>query len=308
MRTLPLPAVLPPAWEQALDLYGTHVRDERGLADHTVSAYLRDARQLGGFCADLGIDDPDEVAPLVLRRWLAALLSHGYARTSSARKAAAARSLFALLHRRALVVHDPALLLGSPKVARTLPRVLRQDQVRALLAAADTTTPEGLRDRALLELLYASGARVSEAVGLDIDAVDLGRGAVRLFGKRAKERDVPLGEPACAALEAWLGVGRPAMSSTASPTTALLLDTRGRRLGDSAARAAVRRAALRAGLDDVTPHTLRHSYATHLLEGGADLRSVQELLGHSALSTTQLYTHVTRDHLRSSYEHAHPRA
>lgn len=307
-----VPDRLPPAWDHALDVYGRHLRDERMLAHHSVAAYLRDARQLAGFCAGFGIDDPDEVAPLVLRRYLAALVAEQYARASVARKAATVRSLYTLLARRALVRRDPSAALATPKGTRHLPRVLRRDQVRALLTAPDPATPVGLRDRALLELLYASGARVSEAVGLDLDAVDLATAMVRLHGKGDKQRLVPLGEPACRAVERWLGDGRPALVAQAPATPlegeAVFVNSRGRRLSPRGAYAIVEGAGRATGLGRVGPHTLRHSYATHLLEGGADLRSVQELLGHAALSTTQTYTHLSRTHLRSSYDHAHPRA
>ena len=300
---------LPPAWEGAVAQYGVHVRDERMLAPLTVAAYLSDVRQLAGFCASFGIDDPDEVEPLVLRRWLGALAGESYARTSLARKSAAARTFFALLLRQGLITTDPAVHLGTPKVGRRLPKALRRDQVAALLGAPPADTPVGLRDRAALELLYGSGARVSELAGLDTDAVDLSSGTARLFGKGSKERIVPLGEPACLAVERWLSGGRPVLAERASsPPPALFLTTRGARVSSGDLRTAVRRAAAAAGLGTVTPHTLRHSYATHLLEGGADLRSVQELLGHVALSTTQIYTAVSRDHLRASYDHAHPRA
>jgi site-specific recombinase XerD len=302
-----IPDTMSPAWRHALAAFTVHLRDERGLAAHTVVAYERDARQLAAFCDGFGITDPDEVEPLVLRRWLAQLADERYARASLARKAAAARSLFALLARKELIGADPALDLGTPKGQRRLPRVLRQDQVAALLEAPPADTAVGLRDRALLELLYATGARVAEAVGLDVDGVDLARGLATLHGKGDKTRLVPLGEPACLALERWIRDGRVALT-TADSGVALFLGVRGRRLSQRDARTAVERAARAAGLGAVTPHTLRHSYATHLLEGGADLRSVQELLGHVALSTTQLYTHLSRDHLRSSYEHSHPRA
>lgn len=305
-----VPDVLPCAWEHALGVYLVHLRDERMLAEHTVAAYTSDARQLAGFCAGFAIEDPEEVEPLVLRRFLAALVSAGYARATLARKAATLRSLFGLLARHGLVAQDPAAGLESPKGQRRLPRVLRPDQAHALLAAPDPATPEGLRDRALLELLYASGARVSEAVGLDLDAVDLVAATARLHGKGAKERLVPLGDPSCEALERWLADGRPALlaGASADPGAAVFVNRRGGRLTARGAYAAVERAATRAGLAGVSPHTLRHTYATHLLEGGADLRSVQELLGHVALSTTQTYTHLSREHLRSSYERAHPRA
>jgi integrase/recombinase XerC len=300
---------LPPQWAAAIATYEIHLRDERMLAALTVGAYLRDVRQLAGFCAGFGIDDPAEVEPLVLRRWLGALAAEHYARTSLARKTAAARTFFALLHGRGFVAADPALALSTPKVGRRLPKALRRDQVTALLVAPDPGTPIGLRDRAALELLYASGARVSEVAALDVDAIDLAEATARLFGKGSKERIVPLGEPACVAIERWLADGRPALcAADGSSPPSLLLSPRGTRITDHDLRAVVRRAAVAAGLGTVTPHMLRHSYATHLLEGGADLRSVQELLGHVALSTTQIYTHVSRDHLRSSYDHAHPRA
>jgi len=300
---------LPPPWAHALDVFAGHLRDERMLAGLTVEAYLRDARQLAGFCAGFGVHDPDEVEPLVLRRWLAQLSKENYARASLARKTAAARGFFGLLARRGLVAGDPALHLGTPKAGRRLPKVLRTDQVGALLTVPDPATPTGLRDRAALELLYASGARVSELAGLPVDAVDLSSGSARLHGKGGKDRIVPLGEPACVAVELWLRDGRPQFAGAcaqASPT--VLLTRRGTVMTPNDVRAVVAKAAAGARLGRVTPHTLRHSYATHLLEGGADLRSVQELLGHVALSTTQIYTHVSRDHLRASYEHAHPRA
>ena len=300
---------LPPAWTAALDTYAVYLRDERMLADLTIAAYLRDVRQLAGFCAGFAIDDPAEVEALVLRRWLGALAGESYARTSLARKTAAARTFFVLAHRRGLVPTDPSLHLSTPKVGKRLPKALRRDQVEALLAVPNDSTPGGLRDRAVLELLYASGARVSEIAALDIDAVDLTSATALLFGKGSKERLVPLGEPACRAIERWLSSGRPAFVAETGPATpALFLSQRGARLSAHDLRTVVRAASRSAGLTGVTPHTLRHSYATHLLEGGADLRSVQELLGHVALSTTQIYTAVSRDHLRSSYDHAHPRA
>lgn len=301
------PAALPAAWQAALDALVVFLRDERGTAAHTVAAYVADARQLAAFCAGFGIDDPAEVEPLVLRRWLAELGRGGYARSSTARKGSAARAWFGLLHRRGLTEADPTAHLATPRTPRRLPRALRADQVAALLAARAGDDPLSLRDRALLELLYACGARVAEAVGLDIDGVDLVDATVRLHGKGDKERIVPLGEPACVAVERWLAAGRPRLA-TPDSGAALLLGRRGRRLDQREARTAVASAAAAAGLGHVTPHQLRHSCATHLLEGGADLRTVQELLGHVALATTQTYTAVTRDHMRSSYERAHPRA
>ncbi|MGH8906156.1 MAG: tyrosine recombinase XerC [Egibacteraceae bacterium] len=303
-----LPETLPPRWADAVERLAVHLRDERGLASATVAAYVRDARQLAGFCAGFGIDDPDEVEPLVLRRHLAALAGERYARTSLARKAVSLRVLFSLLVRRGLIERDPSALLAVPKKGEALPKALRRDQVERLFGVPDLTTPQGLRDIALIELLYASGARVAEAVGLQVDALDLQERLIRLYGKGGKERIVPLGQPACHALAQWLRHGRPALARDASPQGAVFLSARGGQLSARAAYTVVERAGRIAGVGHVTPHTLRHSYATHLLEGGADLRSVQELLGHVALSTTQIYTHLTLDHLKASYHNAHPRA
>ena len=292
-------------WERAVTELHAHLAGERGLSAHTVAAYERDARQLAGFCAGFEITDPGEVAPLVLRRFLAELGRQGYARSSLARKAASIRALFTVLAVRGLIREDPSAGLATPRTGRPLPRVLRIDEVERLLAVPDDT-PVGLRDRALLEFLYASGARLGEAVALDDAALDLDAASVRLVGKGDKERVVPLGEPVRAALVRWLRSGRPALVS--GPCTIVFCDRHGQRLTQRTVRRMVEQRAAAAGLTRVTPHTLRHSYATHLLEGGADLRSVQELLGHAALASTQIYTHVSREHLRSAYEHAHPRA
>jgi site-specific recombinase XerD len=294
-----------PAWEQAISTLRMHLAGERGLSVNTVDAYDRDARQLAGFCAGFEIVDPEEVTGLVLRRFLAELGRQGYARGSLARKAASVRTLFSVLAERGLIDDDPSAGMATSRSGRSLPRVLRTDEVERLLAVPDET-PVGLRDRALLEFLYASGARVSEAVDLDEGALDLDAGAVRLHGKGDKERIVPLGEPVRVALVRWLRVGRPAFVD--APTRVVFCAETGQRLHQRTVRHLVGRHAAAAGLTKVTPHTLRHSYATHLLEGGADLRSVQELLGHAALATTQIYTHVSREQLRTAYEHAHPRA
>lgn len=299
---------LPPAWRHALAVFDAHIRDERGLARHTVAAYGRDATQIAAFCAGFGIDDPDEVERLVLRRWLAALADRGYARSSLARKATSARALFRVLARRDLVTADPAAVLATPRTDRRLPRVLRPDQVARLLGAPADPGPSGQRDRALLEFLYASGARVSEAVGLDVGALGPDPGLARLFGKGGATRLVPVGLPARAALQRWMTDGRTRLWDGGPGEGPVFVGVRGGRMGARDAYAVVALAGRTAGVGHVTPHTLRHSYATHLLEGGADLRSVQELLGHVSLATTQIYTRVSRDHLRSTYEHAHPRA
>ena len=302
-------AQLPPPWSHALEAFETHIQHEQQLAGPSVRGYLADLRQLASFCAEAGIDDPDHVEPLVLRRFLAALRDQSYATRSIVRKVTSIKRFFALLVTRELVSTDPAAALGTPKTGRDLPKVLRPAQVEALLDAPDAGTAEGLRDRALLELLYSSGARIAEAAGLDVDDVDLAQGTALLFGKGSKERRVPLGEPACMAIEQYVHLGRAELAAAAADSDpALFLGQNGHRWNERSARAAVAQAATAAGLGRVSPHMLRHSYATHLLEGGADIRSVQELLGHASLGTTQIYTQVSRAHLRESYRNAHPRA
>lgn len=286
-----------------------HVEREQGLAAHTVAAYRRDARHLAEFCAGHGIDDPGEVTRTVLRRFLSHLGERGYAGATMARRATVARRLFGFLVRREILADDPTTSLGTPRTGESLPRVLRPDQVATLLDAPDGTTPAGLRDRALLEFLYGTGARVSEACGLDLEDLDPRDRLVRLRGKGGKQRLVPLGEPAIDAVDRYLDDARPLLAAGRGHgrvEPAVFLNTRGERLGARDARTAVARAATEAGLGRVTPHTLRHSYATHLLEGGADLRTVQELLGHASLATTQRYTHLSRGRLREIYTLAHP--
>jgi integrase/recombinase XerC len=248
----------------------------------------------------------------VLRSWLAAEAGAGAARTTLARRTSAVKAFTAWALRQGLLGTDPAARLQMPKARRTLPAVLRQDQALAAMAAAKTGSQQGdslaLRDRLIVELLYATGMRVSELCGLDIDDVDLGRRLVRVLGKGDKQRTVPFGEPAAEALRAWLADGRPALA-TADSGPALLLGARGRRLDVRQARTVVHQTVAAVnGAPDIGPHGLRHSAATHLLEGGADLRVVQELLGHSSLATTQLYTHVSVARLRAIHEQAHPRA
>ncbi|GGI06496.1 tyrosine recombinase XerC [Egicoccus halophilus] len=298
---------LAPPWAAAVELLVEHLAFEQGRSDHTVDAYRRDALHLGRTCTGWGVVAPGEVELLTLRRYLAALADEGYARSTIARRASVVRRLFALLERRGIVDTDPAALLASPRQGRHLPRVLRVDEVDRLLDAPDPDTAVGRRDRALLELLYASGARIGEACGLDVGGVDLAQAQVRLFGKGAKERLTPLGRPAVEALRVYLDRARPELAG-ARTQDALLLNTRGDRLGTRDARTAVERAGRAAGVGHVTPHTLRHSFATHLLESGADIRVVQELLGHASLATTQRYTHLSRGRLREVHALAHPRA
>jgi integrase/recombinase XerC len=247
-----------------------------------------------------------------LRSWLAQQQVTGRSRTTLARRATAVRVFTAWLARTGRLPADVGASLRSPKARQTLPPVLRQDEAADLIAAAarlsDDGSPTGLRDTAMLELLYATGVRVGELVALDVDDLDRGRNVVRVFGKGRKERTVPFGIPAAEAVDAWLTHGRPRLVAPGAGP-ALFLGARGGRIDQRAVRTVVhRRIADVPGAPDIGPHGLRHTAATHLLEGGADLRSVQELLGHASLATTQLYTHVSTDRLRQAYRQAHPRA
>ncbi|MGX5655597.1 tyrosine recombinase XerC [Geodermatophilus nigrescens] len=308
-RTADARAALPPALAAALEGYEDTLTGERDLSAHTVRGYVTDAVWLLDHLARRGGTRVDELDLAVLRSWLAQGRTKGASRATTARRAAAARSFTAWLRRAGLTPEDVGLRLVSPKAHRTLPDVLAPDQARAVVeSTAGADDPVGLRDAAVLELLYASGIRVSELVGLDVDDVDRGRRLLRVLGKGRKERSVPYGAPAERALDAWLVRGRPALA-TADSGPALLLGARGRRLDAREARRTVHAAVAKApGAPDVGPHGLRHSAATHVLEGGADLRSVQELLGHASLATTQIYTHVTVERLRAVHAQAHPRA
>lgn len=296
-----------------LEEFDEYLALERGRSEHTRRAYLGDLRSLFDFVAqrvpDAGISG---LTLPILRSWLAALAATGAARTTLARRTSAVKTFTAWAVRRGLMASDPAARLQMPKARRTLPAVLRQDQALDAMAAAKSGAQQGdplaLRDRLIVELLYASGIRVSELCGLDIDDVDTSRRLLRVLGKGNKQRTVPFGAPAVAALTEWLSDGRPALA-TKDSGPALLLGARGRRLDPRQARTVVHQTmAAVDGAPDIGPHGLRHSAATHLLEGGADLRVVQELLGHSTLATTQLYTHVTVARLRAVHDQAHPRA
>lgn len=303
---------LPPGLAGALEGFRSHLSAERDLSAHTVRAYVGDVTSLLAFAARRGAGTPADLDLPLLRSWLAAQSAAGAARSTLARRAAAARTFTSWALRRGLLAEDPARLLAAPRPHRTLPAVLHQEHARQLLevaaVAADDGEPGHLRDRAVLEVLYAAGIRVSELVGLDVDDVSLERRVLRVLGKGRKERTVPIGLPAARAVTDWLDRGRPALV-TATSGAALFLGTRGNRLGVRAVRELVH-LRLRSVPDapDLGPHGLRHSAATHLLEGGADLRSVQELLGHATLATTQIYTHVSVERLRTTYERAHPRA
>jgi integrase/recombinase XerC len=292
--------------------YERHLVSERDLALHTVRAYLSDVAGLLDHAARLGIDDVAALDLRTLRSWLARQQVTGHSRTTLARRATAVRVFTAWLARTGRLPVDVGATLRSPKPHQALPPVLRQDEARELIDAAtrlaDDGSPVGMRDVAMLELLYATGVRVGELVGLDVDDVDRSRNVVRVFGKGRKERTVPFGNPAAAAVDTWLRLGRPSLAVPGAGA-ALFVGTRGRRIDQRAVRTLVhRRIADVEGAPDIGPHGLRHTAATHLLEGGADLRSVQELLGHASLATTQLYTHVSTDRLRQAYRQAHPRA
>ncbi|WNM40603.1 tyrosine-type recombinase/integrase [Micromonospora halotolerans] len=377
---------LPAPMREAVDDFADHLARVRNRSAHTVRAYVTDLVSLLDHAVRMGCTDLSELDLTVLRSWLAKQRTVGAARTSLARRAAAARTFSAWAHRAGLLAGDVAAPLASPRAHRELPTVLRADQAAALMDAPDrsrTPTPTDaghprdrdetgpgsghatptrdrvdappgsgdsspagdehharpreddvapaagrnvatagrasvpaaagepdpvlLRDRLLLELLYGTGVRISEACGLDVTDVDQGRRVVRVLGKGGRERAVPYGVPAQRALDAWLTQGRPALAAPRSDR-ALLLGARGGRLNPTTARRIVAGYAEAAGLPRVTPHGLRHSAATHLLEGGADLRAVQELLGHSSLASTQIYTHVSVERLRAAYRQAHPRA
>ena len=301
-------AALPEAVGDVVDRFERHLALERNLSPHSVRAYLTDVVGLLDHAGRMGGRDLSDLDVQVLRSWLARLRSTGAARTTLARRAAAARTFTAWAHHAGLLSTDPGAQLASPRAHRTLPPILRPDQATALVELPGEDDPLGLRDRLVLELLYATGIRVGELVGLDVDDVDRHRRVVRVVGKGDKERSVPFGAPAERALDAWLRQGRPALAAPGSGP-ALVLGVKGGRIDPRAVRRLVHEhlAAL-PGAPDLGPHGLRHSAATHLLEGGADLRAVQEILGHASLSTTQIYTHVSVERLRAAYKQAHPRA
>lgn len=299
-------AELPEPRGALVDEYERHLALERGLSAHTVRAYVGDVVSLLGFAGGKELD----IA--VLRGWLAAQRGAGVSRTTLARRSAAARTFTAWAHRVGKLAKDPGVRLVAPRAHRKLPAVLRREQAADLLKASGSGAaerdPMALRDHALLELLYATGVRVSELCGLDVDDVDINRRVVTVLGKGGKERVVPFGVPAAGAVRDWLEHGRPAVVRNGSPP-ALFLGARGGRFQPASVRRIVHEAL--GALPDAPvmgPHGFRHSAATHLLEGGADLRSVQELLGHATLATTQLYTHVTVERLKAIHDRTHPRS
>lgn len=336
---------MPEALSSALAQFCRHLAAERALSRHTVRAYQGDIQSLLEYAWRCGIGNPGSLDLTTLRGWLADQHRSGAARATLARRSAAARAFTAYAHRQGWLAADPGAQLGTPKARRVLPQVLRRDEMNVVLADCEdralrefaagqrAAAALAMRDAAVLELLYATGIRVSELCELDGKGIDSGRRTVRVLGKGNKERVVPVGLPAMRALIRWAEVGRPVLANERSGT-ALFLGARGGRLDPRTARrivhARLRDADLAAAakhavadgdpaadeadgagpsaVRDAGPHAIRHTAATHLLEGGADLRSVQEILGHSSPATTQIYTHVTTERLKSTYRQAHPRA
>ncbi|SDC68090.1 integrase/recombinase XerC [Sanguibacter gelidistatuariae] len=291
--------------------FALHLSAQRGLSAHTVRAYTSDLEQLFSFARSRGIDSYAQMDLSTLRGWLAEMATRELSRSTVARRGAAARTFFEWATRTDRIEQDPAARLASPRLHKVLPTVLAVNSAATLMDAARDLATEGgpveLRTWACVELLYATGARVGEVVDLDIRDIDLDQRSVRVLGKGDKERVVPFGVPAAHAVREWLERGRPTLVNSSS-TDALFIGQRGQRWGQRQVRDAVHRLSAVAGVDDVAPHDLRHSAATHLLQGGSDLRTVQEVLGHATLATTQRYTHVSAERLRSSYQLAHPRA
>lgn len=299
-------------WDEAIEAFTRYLTHEVGRSAHTIRAYTGDIRALRDHLVGLACHSPGDVTLGHLRGWLGAQAEAGAARGSVARRASSARSFLRWAHRRGLIPEDPSTRLVASRRGVRLPAVLSHDDAARMMTLAandaDDCDAVKLRDRAVVELLYATGVRVGELVGLDVDDIDVDERTMRVLGKGAKERTVPFGLPARDALVLWLTRGRPAVVTSRSGP-ALFLGRRGGRVDPRQVRTAVHRLAGQLPqAPDIGPHGLRHSAATHLLDRGADLRSVQELLGHESLSTTQIYTHVSMERLRSSFEQAHPRA
>ena len=290
-----------------LEQFHDYLTYERGLSARTVAAYGRDLARWLGFMVGQGVTDPARVTPQQLREWVFSLKDAGLAAPSIRRAQSALRTYYGFLLAEGAVEADPTDRLESPRVTRKLPDFLSLDETTRLLEALDATKPLYWRDRAILEFLYASGVRVSELVELPLSALDLEEGFATIFGKGAKERIVPVGAPARRALERYLRDVRPTLDKGRGRGV-VFLNGRGQPLRREAVWKTVKEAARRAGIaKKVSPHTLRHTFATHLVEGGADLAAVQELLGHVDISTTQIYTHLDRDYLREVHRRFHPR-
>jgi len=299
------------SFEKAIAGFESHLDAGRGYSGNTVKAYLIDVQDLADFLKKKNIENIDDLNLEHLRDWLWQATQSGLTKATIARKSAAVRSFTAWLLKNGLTNADPGLRLRSPKASRTLPKVVSRESLsmvfEALQQKATEDNPQGVRDLVAVELLYASGARVSELVGLDLESIDYSRNIMRVMGKGAKERMVPFGQPARDALDVWIRIARPKLATEKSGQ-ALLLNSRGQRMGVRQVYSLVANLLEATPTGAAGPHSLRHSAATHLLDGGADLRAVQELLGHASLGTTQIYTHVSIERLRAGYQNAHPRA
>lgn len=294
--------------DRSLGQYLVYLQAERNASSHTILNYRYDIEEFEAFCRSEGITTWREVDRVVLRRWLAWLADREVVRASIARKVTEVRSFFRFMVREQILDANPLLSISAPKVPRRLPTFLSLQQIERLLNWPDPSTPQGQRDRAILEILYASGMRLSEVAGLNLSSINLETREIRVWGKGAKERMVLIGQPAVAALETYLLNGRPKLLKS-KENPAVFVNKSGGRLSVRSIDGLLQTCSRAIGLPEkVTPHVLRHTFATHMLEGGADLRVVQELLGHSRLATTQVYTHVTQSQARKIYFDAHPRA
>ena len=299
--------------DQSVERFLNYLTVERGVSPNTLAAYRNDLGQLAEYLSGRVRDDAkgdpwESVDPKTVAGYVLHLHDRGYSDTTRARKVASARSFFGFLLEEGIIKQDPTEDLGSPRVGRSLPDALSIEEVASLLEAAMGDSPGAARDYAMLELLYASGIRVSELVNMDVPDMDLERGFVRCLGKGSKERMIPIHPEAAQTLHAYLSQGRPELANGKSGR-AVFLNRRGERLTRQGFWLILRGLAKRAGVQrKLSPHTLRHSFATHLLRGGAPLRHVQELLGHASITTTQIYTHLTSEHVRTEYDASHPRA
>lgn len=294
--------------ESLIQEFIEYLGHEKGLATNTLESYGRDLRQYCGFLSEDTSQTPETASQATIVAYLMMLRKQGKATATIARRLAALKAFYQFMLKENYVTKDPTDELSSPKLERKLPKVLTVEEVEKLLNQPDTSNPTGIRDKAMLEVLYATGIRVSELVSLNLDDVDFDEGFVRCVGKGSKERVVPIGEIAVNSLKAYLSKGRPKLVSNPNEN-ALFLNHHGRRLTRQGFWKIVKKYAAQLGIrKEITPHTLRHSFATHLLENGADIRAVQEMLGHADISTTQIYTHVTKDRLKDVYARSHPRA
>ena len=298
---------VPPAFNEVLESFLAWLELERGLSVNTLQAYARDLKQCVQFLSEMGVNSWADVEPVYLSLWTESLSRAHYARTSQVRKISALRMLAKYLVRESIREDDVTELLGAPKVIRTLPEVLSREEVTLLLDAPSNSSPHGLRDRAILELFYSSGLRVSELCGILLQSINLQEGYVRVLGKGSKERITPIGEVAVKTVGDYLAGGRPHFVK-ARTGSELFLSQQGRAISRKMVWVMIKEQARRAGIKkSIKPHLLRHSFATHLLEGGADLRAIQEMLGHADISTTQIYTSVQSQRLVDEHALYHPR-